>query len=772
MNRLAWSLISLILGVLLFLIWPLRLEILDDPHSVILEDRSGDLLSAQIASDGQWRFPMIDSVPQAFIHALTTYEDKRFYHHIGIDFRAMIRAFRQNIQSRKIVSGASTITMQLMRMSQRNKSRTWLQKIKEAILAIKLECQYSKKEILEMYVSNAPFGGNVVGIEAASWRYFNKSPNYLSWAETATLAVLPNAPSLVTLTRNRERLLGKRNALLKRISEKGWISQDDLELAYEEPLIETIYQLPSLAPHLLEQVKKDRIEGRIITTVNKNLQFKINRLLDQEWRIFSQNRIENAAIVILNTASGEVLAYGANVPHTQSESAVDMIQARRSSGSILKPFLFASMIDAGAMTPNSLVYDIPIFIDGFNPSNYNRSFSGAIPASEALTRSLNIPFVLMLQRYGVEKFTRRLNQLGLSSIDKSGDHYGLSLILGGGEVSLWELTQAYAQMGQALLTPAESLKDRTSIPINSAHYYKNPNTFQRQSILSASAIWHTLEAMRQVQRPDEHGQWEIFSSSKNMAWKTGTSYGHRDAWAVGVTPDYTIGVWVGNADGEGRDQLTGVTTAGKVLFDAADLLNFQKSWFAQPYAEMYEVALCRESGMLPSVHCIIRDTLWVSKKMADSPVCPYHQTYYTDGNWRYYQQCTADSTYKMAYLNLPPLVEQYYKVSHGAYGRMPPLHPDCQSMSDSGTEMQMIYPNPGEIIYVPRDFNNDRQKVIAQVAHKNTSSTIYWYLNDQYLGETQEFHTMSIDFTSGHYNLQCIDQNGTTIQVNFEIVNQ
>ena len=424
--------------------------LLTDPYSTIVNDKNNNLIGAKIAKDGQWRFPLINSIPKSFEDAIITFEDRRFNNHLGVDPIALGRAIIQNFKAGKVESGASTLSMQVIRLSRKGKPRNLFQKVIEMILATRLELSYSKKEILQLYASHAPFGGNVVGLETASWRYYKKAPDKLSIAESAMLAVLPNAPSLIHLSKNRIKLEEKRNRLLLKMKEEGLISSTDYELGILEKIPDSPYPLPSLAPHLLEYAHKTSPEKVITSTIDQEVQLMLNEVADYHHSINAQNDIQNLAILVLDTKTGDVLGYLGNAPKTNHEPAVDMIQAKRSSGSILKPFLYSHMINEGKLLPKSLVKDIPTSIRGFNPKNYNKMYSGATPAHKALSMSLNVPAVLSLQQYGVEPFIDRLNSLGLNTVDKSADHYGLSLILGGAEVSLWEVCGAYASMGRIL----------------------------------------------------------------------------------------------------------------------------------------------------------------------------------------------------------------------------------------------------------------------------------------------------------------------------------
>lgn len=730
-----------------WLLWPVTDSFLQSPYSTIVNDVDGELLSAQIAEDHQWRFPISADVPERFEQALLTFEDKRFYSHFGVDPLALGRAIRQNLAQKRIVSGASTLTMQLARLVSNHQERSVLNKLKEIRLALRLELWHSKSDILNWYTSLAPYGGNVVGLEAACWRYFHKRPDQLSWAESATMAVLPNAPSLIHVNKNREKLLDKRNRLLKQLYAANILDDIDLEASLLEPLPDRFYNLPNGAPHLLQYLKR-KDDHHVDFAIQANLQHSLGDLLDQLYDEWSQNEVYNAGCVILDTKSGKVLAYQGNIPKTSQERAVDMIQAKRSSGSILKPFLYAHMVNEGLMTTSEMQWDIPTYIAGFNPSNYNRTYSGAVGADEALQRSLNVPAVRMLQSYGIDKFLHRLEGHNITTLSRDADHYGLSLILGGGEVTLWELANAYREMGATLLIK------------------------ELESTLSKSAIYQTLEVLKELRRPDEEDNWQLMDSRVPIAWKTGTSYGHRDAWAVGVSPDVTIATWVGNADGEGRDGIVGTTTAGRLLFAAAGLMDLSGAWFNPPYEEMTHLRKCHHTGMLASVHCPqVEILLWpaISER---SGVCKYHQpiTITSDGEYRIDGICTNEVDYKNAsFLILPPTVAQYYKRSHPEWQTPPPLHPACD-VDEAHRVMEIIYPLKDDIIYLPKDFDQSEQSVVARVAHSRYDSKLFWYLDEQYLGESQDFHSFAFKPEEGHHKITIIDDHGNEAYRHIEIL--
>ena len=382
------------------------------PYSTVVTDRNEELLGARIASDGQWRFPPRKTTPEKIKQCLITFEDKHFYHHWGVNPLSTGRALYQNLKNKRVVSGGSTLTMQTIRLA-RNKPRTIGEKVIEMIWATRLEFRTSKEEILSMYVSHAPFGGNVVGLDAAAWRYFGHSAEDLSWAESAMLAVLPNAPAMIHLSKGRKTLLSKRNRLLKQLFEEEIIDASTYELAISEPLPDEPHPLPQIAPHLVTRFYQERNGLYTRSTIDKGIQTHIESLAERWSNEFNRSDIRNLAILIIDIPTNQVVAYCGNVhfDRKQGGNQVDVILAPRSTGSILKPFLYGAMLQEGSLLPQMLLPDVPVNINGFTPQNFSMQFEGAVPASEALARSLNIPAVTMLQRYGVSKFHHMLQQM-------------------------------------------------------------------------------------------------------------------------------------------------------------------------------------------------------------------------------------------------------------------------------------------------------------------------------------------------------------------------
>lgn len=420
-----------------------------DDYSTIVLDENGQYLRVFLNSKEQWIFPDDGrEVPERLKTAVIHFEDKRFEKHPGIDFAAVFRALYQNIKSGERISGASTITMQVARLM-KPKERTIKNKIIEMLQALRIEMKYSKDEILKLYLQHAPYGSNIIGYRTASLRYFGKEPEHLSWAEAATLAVLPNNPANVNPLRNQQLLQEKRDKLLKSLQQEGIIDETTCKLALAEPIPEGMYPFPLSAPHLAEALKKSVDKNIIKTTINKEIQDRATFMVKSYVERIRQLGINNAALIITETSTGEVKAYVGSQDYYDNQylGKIDGIQMRRSSGSTLKPFLYALAMDEGLIIPESRIKDIPISYGGYTPYNANHKFDGIVRADDALIRSLNAPAVNLLYQYGVGNFYDFLKNAGMTSLFRTAEEYGLSLILGGSEVSLWELSQLYRGLG-------------------------------------------------------------------------------------------------------------------------------------------------------------------------------------------------------------------------------------------------------------------------------------------------------------------------------------
>ncbi|MBK8829409.1 MAG: penicillin-binding protein 1C [Saprospiraceae bacterium] len=759
----------------------------DASYSTVLLDRNEQLMGARLAKDGQWRFPGDElEVPETFEKAIVVFEDKRFFKHWGVDILAFGRAMRDNFKARSVVSGGSTLTMQTMRLARNRDARTLWQKGIEMLWAWRAELRYSKKEILQLYAAHAPFGGNVVGLGAASWRYFHKAPDQLSWGEAATLAVLPNAPGLIHPGRNRDALIAKRNRLIDKLEAEGIIDQTEASLAKDEPLPLAPHPLPNIAPHVLGHYTDAEIT--LHSTIDIDLQQRLAELVQRHADLLSLNGVNNAALMVMETESGEVRAYIGNVSHLQKghQNDVDIIQSERSSGSILKPFLYCAALEEGLITPKGILEDIPTYIRGYQPMNFTQQYMGMVPADQALAMSLNVPAVRLLQQYGILPFKEKLIKAGITTLHYSPEHYGLPLVLGGAEVKLWDICGAYASMGRVLshayLYDHQYDKDDVHSPVlfqqgaRSKEQGENEkvNLGEEAPVWDAGAIWLTFEAMSTLRRPDQEGQWETFNSSRPIAWKTGTSFGFRDAWAVGVTPKYTIGVWVGNADGEGRPGVIGLHAAAPIMFDALRMLDDDGSWWSPPYDALTPKLVCSESGWLATSSCMSTDTAFIIKEGETPASCSYHVQAYTDATqqYQYNPTCMPEAASLSNFFIVPTLAETYYKRYNPSYRSLPPLHPDCASAEQSNDNLAIIYPRPGSKIYVPFEWDKKKSRAVFSAVHRSDTALVYWTLDKHYLGKTKEFHQIEIDPKPGKHQLVLQDEYGSMVSTTFEVLSE
>ncbi len=740
-----------------------------DEYSFIVYDKNGNLLNATVSSDEQWRFPPSKNIVKEYIDAAILYEDKNFYSHCGIDSLAVLRALAGNIKAGKTISGASTITMQAVRLSQHKPERTIKQKIKEMLLSLLLELRFSKKEIFEIYAANAPYGGNVIGLETASWRYFKRKSKDLSFAEVATLAVLPNQPSLVRPGVESKLLEKKRNFVLKKALNARCISSEIYELSILESVPEEPKTLPNIIPHYSQFIKSKKVKihnSKAITNIDINLQERASGIVELHSAYLSNSEVHNAAAIILENKTGNILAYIGNTgllgkapPNRKAvNEAVDMVQARRSSGSLLKPFLFAAMLDSGLLLPDQLLKDTPIQIAGYTPKNNTLKYLGAVPASEALTRSLNIPFVHGLREYSISAFLKLLKRLGFSTFTRTADEYGLPLILGGGELTLFEASTAFKNLMLSAIN--------FTSPKNS-----NPETIvipKTAYPISSAAARITLEILAGGVRPADEESWQYYASRQKIAWKTGTSYGNKDAWSIGVTPEYTVGVWIGNASGEGRPEIKSGTAAAPLMFKLFELLP-KAVWPERKLDDYKTVTVCAHSGCIASQYCDQKNEISIPTTSPLDLPCPYCRavSLTQDGKYR----ATANELDTIPKIEnrfvLPASQEYYYKKNHRNYKPLPPV-----LKTGNYADFQILTPANGLKIFIPIELDGSPGALVVKAVHKNPEATIFWDIDGDYLGETCIKHEWNIRAGIGKHRLTLTDNLGNQQVLIFTILSE
>lgn len=756
-------LLLLVAAGFLFTAWwnCLSFPLFETPYSTVLNDRQGRLLGARIAADEQWRFPPSDSLPEKFVAAIVAFEDQRFWEHHGVDVRAVLRAMRQNVRAGHVVSGASTLSMQVVRLSQGHPERSWGQKLMEMAQALRLESHCNKEEILALYCAHAPFGGNIVGLEAASWRYYGVPAEQLSWGEAAALAVLPNAPSTVLPGRNEDVFRDKRDRLLDRLLEQSRIDSVVWRLSKAEPLPGRPMALPRQAPHALDWQCLDLPSSRCNSTIDRSLQSRVQDVVDGHVDIWRGNLVSNAAAVVVHLQTGEIRAYAGNTTSKEVEgSGFDMLREPRSTGSILKPFLYAAAIEDGNVTPDALLEDVPTRIGDFTPHNFDRVHRGAPTVRTSLIESLNVPAVRLLRDFGVEKFHGRLRGLGMSDLEHDAVHYGLSLILGGAEIQPLQIAAVYgAFFSPLLMGDVPPVSDPFGRPLG----VSDPAVFDALTTLQVAEI------MAEVKRPPEWQHWQL---QRPVHWKTGTSYGHRDAWAVGSDGQWLVVVWTGNASQEGRPGLIGVESSAPLFFKVLSQLPFDGSGFPRSDAllEGRQVSLCAATGMGKGPFCGQERRVRVGGLMPQ--MCGYCQVIQVDGEGaRVHKECGA-AFQDSSWVILPPAMHWYHRQNGGHFPPVPPWSPSCSEGAGGGPEQRMewVYPEGYEVVKRPRDLDGQLQSIVLEVAHVRPEARLYWHDNGLFLGETEGYHVREVQFTPGIHKVKVVDDEGGTLSATLKVV--
>jgi len=711
---------------------------IESRYSQIVLDRDGEIIGAYLNSEEQWQIKGVGEIPPRLKLAVLNYEDRDFYSHSGVDYLAIVRAIKTNLLDGRRV-GASTITMQGIKLYKR-RERTYLSKIEEIVESYKLERYLSKDEILQLYLNNAPYGGNIVGYETASQLYFGKKAINLTWAEGATLAVLPNSPGLIHIEKNRDRLLEKRNGLLKSMYERGVIDEKQYNLALKEELPKNRGYFNSLAPHLTRRLKSEYSDRIIQSTIDSEIQRKVERVAKDYGDYLNNRGIKNCAVIVVDNLVGEVRAYvgSQDFYDFKRNGQVDGVVAKRSVGSVLKPFLYALSIDDGIITPKSKLLDIPLYFSNFNPQNANKKYQGLVQAREALKKSLNIPFVNLLDEYGGERFFYFLKDVtGFSENDYST--YGLSLILGTKEMSVEEVAKLYYGLSQ--YGEFKELK-----------YVKNQEVGKGRQLISRGASYLTLEDMQGVQR---YGVDNLYIGRDNISWKTGTSYGQRDAWAGGVNPRWTVVVWCGNFTGEGNRNISGVVTAGQLLFNVFKVLPNENESFQKPQRDLKKIVIDKESGYrlkydVPSEEI---DYPQGAKSLKSSP---YYRKIFVNSRGEEIDSRDeefADSEERVV-ISYPVELLDYL------------ARENIDISNGKSEKIKIIYPLNDLKIFLPRDFD-ERKKLIVKVANPKNRQ-IYWYHNGKYIFRGKDLER-SFDFSQGEHRLTLVSESGEVAEVKFYI---
>ena len=752
---------GLALGIFLLFLWidflfPANTEIL---YSQTITDRDGDMLHAFLARDEKWRMKAnLDEITPELIQAIIHKEDRYFYWHTGINVAAILRAFWNNTTSGHKTSGASTITMQVARLLE-PKSRTYLHKAWEVFRAFQLEWHLSKQEILALYLNLVPYGSNVEGVKAASILYLGRPPSQLSLSQSVALTVIPNRPTSLALGRHNDQIVIARDKWLHRF--EGLFAADMIQDALEEPFVAYRREAPKLAPHYAWMAKnKWPWEEKIISTIDASVQSKAEKIVHRYAQFAKLYSIHNASALVIDNRTREILAYVGSPDFGDHDHAgqVNGIKAYRSPGSTLKPFVYGMAFDLGLATPKKMVTDVPIDYEGYSPENFDKQHHGLLSIETALASSLNTIAVKTLAEVGVQKFVERLSNIGFRKVDQQSRQLGLSVALGGCGVSLEELATAYAALANRGKWLPLKLKLSGDSTVSS----------EFQAISPGSAYMVT-EILSKIERPDFPNNYQYSQSVPKVAWKTGTSYGRRDAWSVGYNSHYTVAVWLGNFDNHGSRQLTGAGMATPLLFKLFDVIDHKTSsgWLSRPDDLDFRY-ICAESGDVPEEYCTHQTMDWFLPEKSSFQRCTHmkYQWVSEDEKMTYCTYCLPTVGYKKElYPNHPPDLIGYFQEEGIPYLKIPDHNPTCPNVL-ADNPPKITSPMHGRAYHLL----GDATEVALEAQTANDVAYVYWYINDRFLQKVKAGDRLFFTPTKGQTKISCTDDRGrnTDIRVTFE----
>jgi penicillin-binding protein 1C len=723
-------------------------------------DARGMLLSAYLTADDKWRLRTdLDRVTPELVRAVIAKEDRFFLRHHGVNPAAILRALYANLMQGRRVSGASTITMQLARLLE-PAERSYTSKLREALRALQLEARYSKRDILEFYLSMLPMGGNVEGVASASYVYFDRPPDKLSPAQSIALAVVANDPNRLRPDRGSIALTVEKDRWVRRFSEHGYFTPDILESARDEGLGGRRYAMPADAPHLCQVLRKRGGADIVFSSIDGEIQDIAETMLRNHVRRVLPEGVSNGAVLIVRNDDLSVAAYcgSADFSDAANQGQVDGVRALRSPGSALKPFLYAMAFDEGSLTPQMQLADIPTDFGGYMPENFDLTYKGQISAREALLQSLNIPAVRLLADHGVPGFLSYLSTLGFRSLDRQRDRLGLSMILGGCGVTLEELVRAASTFARGgALAPLR--------------YEADGVAGRAQPVMSEAAAWLVSDILSNAKRPDFPE--ELLGASKlpKIAWKTGTSYGKRDAWAVGWNARYTIGVWMGNFDGRGAPALSGAELAVPLLVDLFNAADYDsgRPWLKQP-ASVISRDVCGKTGLLPSDRCASTVRDYAIKGVSTRERCALLKEFVVDasGSMHYCPQCEPrEGTLRAWFPEYEPALALWFRENRVHVPVPPPHNPRCTASRQSGGPV-ILSPSADYEYLVEK---GSGQQISLQAASPAGVRTLYWYVDGEMLGNTAPGAKLFFTPTAATHRIVCLDDMGVrsivTIRVKY-----
>ena len=744
---------------MLNVIYPLPVQELSREQSTSVYSKDGELLCLYLSDDDYWRFDSdIDEIPEFLQLALIEYEDRWFYSHPGINPISLFRALITNARSGRRVCGGSTLTMQVARMME-PKSRTYRSKFIEMFRAIQLESKYSKQEILELYFNLAPYGGNLEGIAAASYFYFGKSPAVLSKSDSLTLVGLPNSPSYLRPDKHHDRSRKHRDKIAHLMMERGLISSDVYEDILTDELPRKRYSIPQLAPHFSRYVKKKNPGmKKIESTIDLKKQNLCEELLSQHLAPMLEMDITNGSIIVIENESGAVRAMVGSRDFADSliSGQVNGSIALRSPGSTLKPFAYALALDDGLVSPKMILADVPINYSGYSPVNFDNEYHGGIPAMDALKYSLNVPVINIHSQLG-DSFYKFLKTGGITTLNKPREHYGLPLVLGSGEVTLLELTNLYTTLANGGFYQDFQLVEKTG-------------SAKGERILSDASTWIISEVLSDVRRPDLPDCWESALSATKIAWKTGTSYGHRDAWSIGYNSEYTIGVWIGNFSSHEAEKLVGVEVAAPLLFDIFNSLTKSSDWFIKP--ETVETRqVCTVSGTPLNINCSLSAKENYIPGISPALKCSMHQRFFIDKQtglrltgankhlrehtevvYEIYPEKIASWRHRMGY-HVDLIPKLFTDLNHFKSGKPPIINSPLNQSS----------------FILRKNVPSQHQKILLDASVSNTKNNLFWFVDGELLSQNSPDKEQFYFPTIGKHKITCMDNEGNSSSVTIEI---
>jgi penicillin-binding protein 1C len=753
-------------------------------YSPLVLAADGSVLHAYLNPTQKWRMKTeLSEITPALQTAIIEKEDRYFRYHFGVNPVAIAQAAGRNIFGRGRTTGASTITMQVARLLA-PKERTFGNKLLEMLRATQLEAHLSKAEILQLYLNLVPYGSNIEGVKSAALLYFQQPPHYLSLAQTVTLAIIPNRPGGLLLGKNNDRILAERNRWLRYFGQEKLFPAQDIADALLEPLTAQRHAAPTLAPHLARRLVRAQPDKPLIySTLRPATQAKAEDLARNYVRRLGTLGISQAAVLVVNNRTHAVEAYvgSADFHDAAALGQVDGVRAIRSPGSTLKPLLYGLALDRGLLTPKTVLPDVPTNFQGFRPENFDKHCLGEVTMERALTYSLNIPAVRILSEVGVPGFTSTLGKAGFRQVARDAPRLGLSTILGGCGATLEELTGLYSALANggryAALTyelPVKSKQKDTdlqpSLPKAPPSQLISHNS---KPIISEAAAYLLTDILAQRTRPDLPVDAASSRHLPRIAWKTGTSYGRRDAWSIGYNKDYTIGVWVGNFSGQGSPALTGADVASPLLFDLFNALayNSTNEWFAPPASLDFRL-VCAETGLVPGEHCDNQLIDYYLPGASNSRRCQHQQEVLVsaDGAYSYCRACAPAAGYRRElYPNVAPEVLAYREAQGQPTRRLPPHNPDCRLVRGTSADS----PEAGPLLAITSPAahaeyvldGTDQPQLLLSCAAAGEVRQVYWYVNDQFLRAAKATERVFFRPPTGEVKISCADDHGRNVDV-------